>query len=83
LKDTKVGRSRVLENVPPSRDVAAEQLASNRLPVGLGVVNARNGQVLSSTRSGPASLGDPDRLAVSNSLDGVVLVKEQRVGVGD
>ena len=83
MEDSKVGSGRVLENVPPGRDVAAEQIASNRLPVGLSVVNAGNGLVLGRTGSRPTSLGDPDGLAIGNTLDSVVLVEEQRVGVGD
>ena len=58
----------ILESVPPDVGLA-EHGASDLLVVVLGVVGAGNGLVLSRANDGPASLGDPDGLASTGTLN--------------
>jgi len=59
----------ILESVPPHVDLS-ESWAGNCVPVGLGVGERWNTEVLSLSANGPSGLSDPDVLA-ANSVLGV------------
>lgn len=48
------------------------------VPVGLGVVSAGNGEVLSLSGNRPSSLSDPDRLATNSTLGVIESFVEER-----
>lgn len=59
-----------MKSVPESVVLAKQEIATNRVPVCLGIGSAWDGEVLGWTADWPAGLGDPDRLALS-SVGGV------------
>lgn len=71
----------VLEDVPPGVDLAEEELATNLVPISLGVLCGSNGKVLGRTGQRPASLGDPVRLVASNSQNLLNGLLEEVLGI--
>lgn len=81
---TKGGRSAgVGKDIPPEVNATVLKLACNSLPVGLGVVNAGNGQIGGGTGGRPARLGDPDGFAFSNGSNLVIRLEEEVASIAD
>lgn len=76
------GWLRVTESVPEGVGVA-DQLASDCLPVLLSVLGGSLSLARLVTRHWPASLGNPDGLAVGSSDSSLVRLIEERLGVLD
>lgn len=67
----------ILKSEPPSVG-NTEKWAGNGVPVSLGIGNGRNSEVLSWSRYGPSTLGDPNRLGANCVLGvGESLVEER------
>ena len=58
----------ILESVPKGVDLTEELTTANLVPILLGILGAWGSLVGLRTANGPASLSDPDRLALRSSL---------------